>query len=191
MTPPNKGSSDGGVIHDELMPLPTDDGPIDLSDLRPEDTIVFVIFWVLGGVVFLQFFSRYVLNSSVGWTEEIARYLLIGVTFVGSAMAVRKRSHIAVEFIFRYFGERGLWRLQILNDAICVVFFGACAWISAQLSMRTKQLMASVDLSKNLIYWTVCAGFVAMTIYGLHNLWRSIRHEKSHNAGDIPGRIID
>ncbi len=173
------------------MPLPSDDEPVDLSDLRPEDTIVFVIFWVLGGVVFLQFFSRYVLNSSVGWTEEIARYLLIGVTFVGSAMAVRKRSHIAVEFIFRFFGERGLWRLHILNDAICVVFFASCVLISAKLSMRTKQLMASVDLSKNLIYWTVCAGFVGMTIYALYNLWKSIRHEQTNAAGDIPGRIID
>lgn len=191
MTPPKNGSSDAGVIQDEIMPLPSDDEPVDLSDLRPEDTIVFVIFWALGGVVFLQFFSRYVLNSSVGWTEEIARYLLIGVTFVGSAMAVRKRSHIAVEFIFRYFGERGLWRLQILNDAICVVFFGACVWISAQLSMRTKQLMSSVDLSKSVIYWTVCVGFAAMTIYALHNLWQSIRHEKSHHAGGTPGRIID
>src|SRR5918993_315085 len=63
---------------------------VDLSDLTWEDSIVFVIFWVLFGVVFLQFYTRYVLNDSLGWTEEIARYLLIGVTFVGSMMAMRK-----------------------------------------------------------------------------------------------------
>ena len=65
------------------------------------------VFWALAVVVFLQFFTRYVLNSSLGWTEEIARYLLIVVTFLGSAMAVRKRSHIAVEFCYRYFGPAG------------------------------------------------------------------------------------
>ncbi len=51
-----------------------------------------VIFWVLAFVVFLQFFTRYVLNNSLGWTEEIARFLLIGVTFIGSVMAVRKNA---------------------------------------------------------------------------------------------------
>ncbi len=174
----------------EAVPLP-DEEHIDLSDIRPEDSIVFVIFWALAGVVFLQFFSRYVLNSSIGWTEEIARYLLIAVTFVGSAMAVRKRSHIAVEFIRRYFSENGRWRLTVLNDALCVLFYGSSIWISAKLAMRTKQMMSVVDLSKNLIYWLVCAGFVAMTLYGLRNLWQSMRREQLAGDGDVPGRIID
>lgn len=43
-----------------------EDEPVDLSDLRPEDSVVFVLFWALAVVVFLQFFTRYVLNSSLG-----------------------------------------------------------------------------------------------------------------------------
>ena len=70
--------------------------PVDL-DYWIEDWIAFAVFWALAVVVFLQFFTRYVLNNSLGWTEEIARYLLIAVTFIGAAMAMRKRSHIAVE----------------------------------------------------------------------------------------------
>ena len=76
------------------------------------------VFWGLAVVVFLQFFTRYVLNSSLGWTEEIARYLLIVVTFLGSAMAVRKRSHIAVEFCYRYFGPAGRHRLALAVDRV-------------------------------------------------------------------------
>ncbi|MFN4058242.1 MAG: TRAP transporter small permease [Roseinatronobacter sp.] len=84
-------------LHDD-----NDNESVDLSDLRSEDGIVLTLFWVLAGVVFLQFFTRYVLNNSYGWTEEIARYLLICVTFVGGVMATRKHSHIAVEFIYRW-----------------------------------------------------------------------------------------
>ena len=40
---------------------------------HPEDWVAFVIFWSLAFIVFLQFFTRYVLNDSLAWTEEIAR----------------------------------------------------------------------------------------------------------------------
>ena len=52
--------------------------------------------------VFYQFFTRYVLNDSAAWTEEIARYLLIGVVFVGAAIGVAKNNHIQVDFFYRY-----------------------------------------------------------------------------------------
>ena len=63
---------------------------------HPEDWIAFVLFWGLAFIVFLQFFTRYVLNDSLAWTEEIARYGLIWVTFIGAAMVTRRNSHIAV-----------------------------------------------------------------------------------------------
>ena len=39
---------------------------------HPEDWIAFGLFWALAFIVFLQFFTRYVLNNSLAWTEEIA-----------------------------------------------------------------------------------------------------------------------
>ena len=59
------------------------------SRIIPEDWIAFVIFWALGFIVFLQFFTRYMLNDSLAWTEEIARYGLMCVTFIGGAMVTR------------------------------------------------------------------------------------------------------
>ena len=51
--------------------------------------------------VFYQFFTRYALNDSAAWTEEIARYLLICMVFVGVAAAVRTSRHIHVDFLYR------------------------------------------------------------------------------------------
>ena len=161
-----------------------------MSDIRPEDGLVLAVFWALAIVVFLQFFTRYVLNSSLGWTEEIARYLLIAVTFLGSAMAVRKRSHIAVEFCYRYFGPPAGtgWRWRSMRS--CLLFYGFAAWLTGDLALRTKQLMSSVDLSKSLIYWAACLGFVAMTLYAARNLahrWRSPPSDE-----DLPhSRLVD
>src|SRR6187402_3933747 len=65
----------------------------------PEDWLAMLIFWALAFIVFLQFFTRYVLNDSLAWTEEIARYGLMWVTFIGGAMVTRRKTHIAVELM--------------------------------------------------------------------------------------------
>ena len=65
----------------------------------PEDWIAFVLFWALAFIVFLQFFTRYILNDSLAWTEEIARYGLMSLAFIGGAVVTRKKTHIAVELL--------------------------------------------------------------------------------------------
>ena len=166
-----------------VAPIMLEDEQIDLSDLRWDDSVVLVLFWVLAGVVFLQFFTRYVLNDSVAWTEEIARILLIGVTFIGSVMATRKQSHIAVEFIYRWVPRTGRRIAQAAIDVTTTAFFAVLALLSAQIAGRTQQMMVSVDVPKSTIYWIVAAAFFFMTLYSAWNTWRHLR--------DGSSRLID
>ena len=78
------------------------DEEVDLSTTPPEAWIALALFWALAGVVFTQFVTRYVFNNSASWTEEIARYLLIGVVFVGASIGVAKNNHIQVDLLYRY-----------------------------------------------------------------------------------------
>ena len=41
-------------------------------DYAVEDYLALLVFWTLAAVVLAQFFSRYALNSSIVWTEEVA-----------------------------------------------------------------------------------------------------------------------
>src|SRR2546423_10193383 len=66
---------------------------------HPEDWLAFAIFWGLAFIVFLQFFTRYVLNDSLSWTEEIARYGLMWVVFIGGIMVTRRHTHNAGELL--------------------------------------------------------------------------------------------
>ena len=156
-------------------PLALEEEAIDLSDATWGDGLVLALFWVLAGVVFLQFFTRYVLNDSVAWTEEIARYLLIGVTFAGSVMAARKQSHIAVEFVYRWVPRPARRVAQAAIDAATTAFFAALAWYSAQIAQRTGSLMVSVDVPKSVIYWAVAASFALMAAHSARATWRHLR----------------
>ena len=139
-----------------------EDEPVDLSGHNGFDGPVLVVFWALAGVVFLQFFTRYVLNNSLGWTEEIARFLLIVVTFLGGVMVVRRQTHIAVELLYRYLPRPARRTLQALIDVGSTVFFAALAWWCVQLSQRTFQMMVSIDVPKSWLYWFVAACFALM-----------------------------
>lgn len=83
--------SDDGEFH-------TEDEVVDLSQTTAEAWLALGIFWALGLTVFYQFFTRYVMNDSAAWTEEIARYELIAVVFIGAAVGVAKNNHIQVDF---------------------------------------------------------------------------------------------
>ena len=154
--------------------LGVEEDEIDLSDLRWDDAPVLVIFWVLAFVVFLQFFTRYVLNDSVAWTEEIARFLLIGVTFVGAVMATRKQGHIAVEFVYRWVPRVGRRVLQTVLDLISTAFFVLLAIFSSQIAARTQQMMVSIDVPKSTVYWIVAATFAVMALWSAWHTWRHL-----------------
>ncbi|WP_104203697.1 TRAP transporter small permease [Billgrantia saliphila] len=152
---------------------PFEDDDFDYKAYGWEDWPTLVVFWALAAVVFLQFFSRYVLGSSVGWTEEIARYLLIVVGFLGSAMAARKNSHIAVEFFYRYM-PGGVGRvMSMLVDIGRTVFYAAGVWISYGLAAKTNAMMVSIDVPKDVIYYIVMVGFLLMLV---RSVQVTIRH---------------
>ncbi|MDT8893078.1 TRAP transporter small permease [Halomonas sp. I1] len=145
----------------------------DFRSYAVEDYVTLAVFWVLALDVFLQFFSRYVLGNSLAWTEEMARYLLIVVGFLGGAMAVRKCSHIAVEFFYRYMPEAMARLTSILVDLVRIAFFGIGSWITYRLADRTTSMMVSVDVPKSVIYYLVMVGFLMML---LRSIQVAIRH---------------
>ena len=109
----------------------------------PYYPLVFVVFWVLFAVVFLQFYTRYVLNSSLGWTEEIARYLLIAVTFIGAMTAMRKGSHIAVEALLVFLPERAKHWTLVVVDGLVALFCGAMPKFGSWRAASPKKRAAS------------------------------------------------
>ncbi|MFT2111699.1 TRAP transporter small permease [Marinomonas sp. 2405UD68-3] len=136
-------------------------------DFKMIDLPVMILFWALMCIVFLQFFTRYILNDSLAWTEEIARFLLVLVGFVGSITAVRKGSHIFLEFLYRFIPASLAKVLSIVSEIVCVAFYSACAWMSSSIALQTHQTLVSVELPKSYLYWIIAFCFVAMSLYSV------------------------
>ena len=153
-----------------------DDEPVDLSRYKVEDWLSVALFLVLGAVVFYQFFTRYVLNDSASWTEEIARYLLIGVVFIGAAVGVRRNNHIQVDFVYRFLPKSAARAMATVVDIVRVAFLVTACVLTVQLMNRIGgSPMAVIDWPMGIVYGAVLVGFALMT-------WRAvaiaIRHQR-------------
>jgi TRAP-type C4-dicarboxylate transport system permease small subunit len=155
----------------------SDETEVRLREYEPEDWVTLVFFWALAVVVFLQFFTRYALNDPLAWTEEIARYLLSCVAFLGGGMAVRRLSHIHVEFLYLYYPSRIARFLSTLVDLIRVVFFGYATWLCWKVTqIMHTQPMVVVDWPMSIVYGICTVGFAVMTFRAFQvaiRNWRS------------------
>lgn len=150
------------------------DEAVDLSGTTLEAWVALGLFWTLGATVFYQFFTRYVLNDSAAWTEEIARYLLIGVVFIGACIGVSKNNHIQVDFFYKFMPPKMARVMATLVDVMRVVFFVAFAVLTLMMMNKLRHArMTMIDLPMNLVYAVCTAGFVAMT-------WRAIQVARIH-----------
>lgn len=136
---------------------------VDLGVYAFEDWVALAIFWVMALAVFLQFFTRYVLNDSYAWTEEIATYCLIGVVFIGSSMCVRLSRHIQVDLVYRYLPHALGRVLSTAIDLIRIAFFGyAIKLVWVYIQIIGDEQMTTINLPKDYVYYAVLLGFVLM-----------------------------
>jgi len=141
------------------------DEEVDLSGTTWEAWVALLFFWALGLTVFYQFFTRYVLNDSAAWTEEIARYLLIASVFTGASIAVAKNNHIQVDFFYRFMPKALARMMAVLVDVLRIGFFAAATALTWQMMDKLGSYkMTIVDLPMNIVYAVVMAGFAAMAL---------------------------
>ena len=142
-----------------------DQHEVDLSRYGVEDWVCLGFFWLMCGLVFLQFFTRYVLNDSFAWTEELAVYCLMPVVFIGAAMCVRRCRHIQVNILYRYLPPRAGRALSSAMDVLAIAFFGYVTWLVARYALAVdNEPMTTIAWNKSHVYWLAFAGFALMAL---------------------------
>ena len=182
---------------DDLPQILGDDGQfhaqdeaVDLSGTTFEAWVALGFFWILGLTVFYQFFTRYVMNDSAAWTEEIARYLLIASVFTGATIGVVKNNHIQVDFFYRYMPRRMGRAASTLVDLMRVAFFAATVVLTVMLMLKlgSTSRMTLVDLPMNWVYGICLLGFIAMTLRSVQVTW--IHYRRGYSVLERPASEI-
>jgi TRAP-type C4-dicarboxylate transport system permease small subunit len=69
-------------------------------------------------------FYRYVLNDSIYWSNEVARYLLVYIVFLGATMAHKHKAHIRIDMIHAYLSPRARRYLESTISVLFLLFWG-------------------------------------------------------------------
>lgn len=148
----------------------------DLSDYRFDDWITLGVFWMMVVLVFLQFFTRYALNDSLAWTEELATNCLIALVFIGAATCIRKDRHIQVDLLYRYLPVSVSRGLATLVDLIRLVFLAYLTYLVWKyIELVGDEQMTTLRWPKNIIYWLTLFGFSMMVIRAGQITWRNAK----------------
>ncbi len=178
---------------DDMAPVMGDDGQfhaqdeaVDLSGTKPEAWVALGFFWILGLTVFYQFFTRYVMNDSAAWTEEIARYLLIAVVFTGATIGVVKNNHIQVDFFYKFMPRVMARGMSTAVDIMRIAFFAAAVVLTLMMMLKLggNSRMTMIDLPMNWVYGVCLLGFAVMAYRSAQVAW--LHHQRGYSVLERP-----
>ncbi|WP_447554453.1 TRAP transporter small permease [Vreelandella sp. EE22] len=132
--------------------------------------IVFLGMAALIGVITLQIVSR-VFFTAVGWTEEVARFLLIWITFLAGTLAFQRGHHIAVTFAVDALpvklrqGARFVAVLAVIAFMITLIVIG-----QRYMQVQSFQKSASLRIPMSYVYAVMPISAAIMAWYALVDL---------------------
>jgi TRAP-type C4-dicarboxylate transport system permease small subunit len=111
-------------------------------------------------VMSIQIFLRYVLNDSLIWSEEAARYLLIAIAFLGCATGCRKACHIRIDVIDLVLPPRSRRAFSLAVDAIVLFYVAYVAWLAIEIiPILGRQPSTAMRMPMWIAYGVIALGF--------------------------------
>lgn len=127
----------------------------------------------LAGVVIISVFFRYVLNSSLVWSEEAARYLDAWLIFLGLAVAHSTGSHVRIGLLFEKVPAHIRGYLEALSEAVLLGLLLTLAYFGLQLvlsNFERGQTTPAMQISIAWIYLSVPVGLILMSLQCVERL---------------------
>ncbi|HCR99145.1 MAG: TRAP transporter small permease [Halomonas sp.] len=132
--------------------------------------VVFAGMAALIGVITLQIVSR-VFFTAFGWTEEVARFLLIWITFLAGTLAFQRGHHIAVTFAVDALPARLRQIARILAVMVVIAFMITLVVIGYRyMQVQSFQKSASLRVPMSYVYAVMPISAAIMAWYALVDL---------------------
>ena len=117
-------------------------------------------------IVFANVVLRYTTGDSIVWAEEVARHLMVWVTFLGAGMVLRFGGHVAIDNLHGALGTRGARVVRAIVAAGIAVFCLVMTYFSILYVWATRfQTTAATDIPMAWIYAAMPAGFMLMFVH--------------------------
>lgn len=118
-------------------------------------------------------FTRYVLNFVPSWSEEVPRYLLVWITYLGAGLAVNYKEHISLDYFFNLMPLRARQiGAMILNVLIAIVGLIMVVYGIGLVNHFGDDLMESIPVTNFWLYLAMPISGVLMLLYIIQQTWK-------------------
>ncbi len=131
-----------------------------------EELICAVLLVVMVGSVSAAVFFRYVLDSALPWPEEISRFALVWLTFIGAALAAKRQSHVLVDFFVSFLPERARCALAVLVNVVLLLFLVLFFALSVQFVQKASVAVSpALSIRMSYVYFALPLASVLMIVH--------------------------
>lgn len=147
------------------------------------EKLVCILLGAMTLVVFAQVIFR-LFKASLPWSEELARYMMIYLTFIGASIGVKRGSHIAVEALMGLVREKYQKYVSLLVVLLCMAFFVILVVFGSKVVGTTmSQLSPAMKVNMGLVYLAIPLSGLLMIIHSLNEIFEIFK--KTSCKGDI------
>ena len=126
--------------------------------------MLILIVSISAGVVARRFFTPF------PWTEELATFIFINVSFYGAACSAFRRREIVVDFFIHKFPEKIMLILNIITKLLIMALMAVVFIGGIQLLPRIPGASIALDIPRYLYYVPVAVAAFAIFFYHLADL---------------------
>ena len=146
-------------------------------DENLEKMLCVVFLALMSIIIVLQVFFRYVLNNSLSWSEELARYLFIWMIYVGISYGVKLDKHICVDAVYTFM-PKGIKRgyaivayVLFLIFAVAIIYYGILV-VGMQIS--SGQVSPAMGLPMQYVYVAPVVGMILTVIRLVQKIYYAV-----------------
>ena len=165
-------------------------------EAHAEETIACVALSTIAICIFLQVITRYVFNSALQWSEEVASICMVWTVYMGASLCVRERFHIRILAGVMLLPRRFSFWSVVLADLLCMAFCVFMLIVSAQyLGTLWRFTSRTPSLGINQFYpqliLLIGYGLILARLLQVYaDWWRSGRRDipgmrDEHSAGEV------
>ncbi|OIN09141.1 TRAP transporter small permease [Oceanisphaera psychrotolerans] len=155
------------------------------------EALASAMFVIILGLSWVQVFRRYALDNPATWTEEVARLLLIWMTFLAAAAATRDQNHLAVDLVINRLPHAFKHLFNVFINLLVAAVGVVLCWQGAVIvELAMPDHSTSLGFSRGFFFLpTVVGGGLIMmysVVNAIHHLGE-VRRAGSHQKPDGMG----
>ncbi|WP_050813969.1 TRAP transporter small permease [Pseudodesulfovibrio mercurii] len=138
----------------------------------------------------LQVFMRFVLSSSLAWTEELSRYSFIWSVYMGGVLAVKHTQHVRITAQLLVLPPKIRVAVLMFTDTIWIVANFFIAYQSVQVlkcAFEFPEISPTLGIVKGYVEAMLPASFLLMNLRLIMKYWHLVKNHELMSLAQIGG----